>query len=127
MTSKEVMMLRKYHADGLGYRKIAKLLGMSENTVKTYILRHGKELEELGCLSCGCKLVQRPHTKQKKFCSDACRMLWWRNHQDAIGRTTYEVVCDCCKQIFSTYRKNQKYCSVGCYAAARRKEVAVNG
>ena len=127
MTAKDVMLLRKYRADGLGYRKIAKLLGISENTVKTYINRHGDDLQKHGCLTCGRKLTQRPHAKQRRFCSDACRGEWWNNNQNLINRTTHEKVCCYCKKTYTTYRKIQKYCSVECSAAGRRKGVAVNG
>ena len=127
MTTKDVMLLRKYRVDGLGYRKIAKLLGLSENTVKTYIIRHGDDLRVQGCLTCGHELIQKPHSKQKKFCSDACRGLWWKSNQDLIKRTTRKAICEFCKREYFTHRKEQRYCSVECFAAARRKGVAANG
>ena len=56
-----------------GYKRIAALTGYSLNTVKS-VCRRNPNGEEKLCLQCGAKLVRTPHYKEKKFCSDTCRM-----------------------------------------------------
>ena len=70
--SKEIL---QYREQGLGYKRIAALTGYSLNTVKS-VCRRNPNGEEKLCLQCGAKLVRTPHYREKKFCSDTCRMAW---------------------------------------------------
>lgn len=74
---------------------------------------------------CGAALMQIPHRKPKKFCSDKCRMAWWNSHQELVNRKAiYHLACAHCGQSFDSYgNKNRKYCSRRCYDDARRKGV----
>lgn len=55
---------------------IAKKLGISVNTVKSHIRRH--PISDMPhCLFCGAVVRQNEGRKQKKYCSDKCRMAYW--------------------------------------------------
>lgn len=132
MTDAQKIQIGKLRGAGLGYKKIAEQMGLSENTVKTYCRRHGlggnmthlqnvTQNEEHHCLCCGKPVQQTPGRKEKKFCSDSCRNKWWNSHLDKVERkANYEFVCPHCKRPFTAYgNKNRKYCSHECYIADR--------
>lgn len=84
MDDRQRQQIRELREEGYGYGRIAQVLGISENTIKTYCRRHGlagiaNNLAFSGgktqcCPCCGKALVQLPGRKPKKFCSDKCRM-----------------------------------------------------
>lgn len=131
MTNEEKKLIDGLRAEGLGYRKIAVRIGISENTVKSYLRKveatetkdtapaptAGDAAESHICLYCGKPVAQNPGRKQKKFCSDACRNQWWNNHQDLVRRNAvYHFICPACGKDFSAYgNAHRKYCSHACY------------
>ena len=118
----------KLRFQGLGYKKIASILGVAENMVKSYLRRHPIEKAEKICVMCGSPIKTTPHKRDKKFCSDKCRMKFWSAHPDLIKRkTVYSYTCLHCGKSFQSFNKNRKYCSRSCFADARRKEVDSNG
>lgn len=130
MTTDEKRMLTAYRQQGLGYKKIAQLMGLSVNTVKTYCKRNAlgdvvanqdpRSIEKV-CKHCGTSLVQTPGQKPRVFCSDACRTKWWNAHPELVNhRSERQVVCGHCGQVFSVGKNSaRKYCSHGCYIADR--------
>ena len=129
MTTDEKRMLTAYRQQGLGYKKIGQLMGLSVNTVKTYCKRHdlGGAVTtqpcstEKVCKCCGAVLVQTPGRKRKVFCSDACRTKWWNAHPELVKhRGDHQIICGHCGQTFSVSKNSiRKYCSHGCYIADR--------
>lgn len=123
MTNGEKMLITQQRRHGQGYKEIARKLGMSVNTVKSYCQRNdikpvektmpGKDV----CRQCGSMLQHTPGRKKKQFCSDACRMRWWHEHRD-MSKTARDAKCTACGREFITDRV-QKYCSHTCYIAAR--------
>lgn len=108
---------------GYGYKKIATTLGLSPNTVKSY-LRRCTEADKsvVKCLCCGSVICQNPHRKTKKFCSDKCRMAWWNSHPEQVTRKAfYTHTCQQCGISFESYgNDHRKYCSRACYSKARQ-------
>ena len=125
MATDKSMEIMKFRQQGLGYRRIAAVTGYSLNTVKSVCRRAAEQQEEKVCLQCGAKVEQPPHRKEKKFCSDKCRMAWWEAHPERLNRKAfYHLVCAHCGQPFDSYGNDRrKYCSRACYDAARRKGV----
>ena len=124
MTNGEKMLVARQRRQGLGYAEIARKLGMSVNTVKSYCQRNsikpvGKVtvLEKNTCRQCGNTLEHTPGRKKKQFCSDTCRMRWWHDHRE-MSKTARGAKCAACGREFITDRV-QKYCSHACYIAAR--------
>lgn len=57
---------------------IAEMIGVSVNTVKSHLRRHKEEGAGcIPCLYCGTPVPQNEGRKQKKYCSDSCRMRYW--------------------------------------------------
>jgi len=123
MTSSEKMQATILRDNGWGARRIARELGLSENTVKSYFRRHESQVakETHKCKYCGKPVQQDPHRKEKKFCSDACRMKWWNSNTDLVKRKAiYEYICQQCGKPFTAYgNSKRKYCSHACYIQAR--------
>lgn len=129
MTAEEKRILATYRKQGIGYKKIAQLMGLSVNTVKTYCKRNALggsvatqpgSVEEV-CKCCGATLVQTPGRKRRVFCSDACRTKWWNAHPELVNhRSDRQVICAHCGQTFNvTQNSARKYCSHTCYIADR--------
>ena len=125
MTDEEKCQVLAYRGQGMGYKKIANILGVTENAVKGFCKRQTPIEEEIApkfvCRSCGKPVEQKPGRKEKKFCSDRCRMMWWNSHTEQVNRkANYEFICPNCKKHFVCYgNKNRKYCCHDCYLEDR--------
>lgn len=117
---KEIVRLQQ---EGAGYRIIAEQLGLSFECVKSWCRRHPIQGVVPGrCLQCGATLLQLPHKKQRRFCSDACRNAWWSAHPERKQtKTEYSHTCACCGREFRNNRITASYCGRACFAQARRK------
>lgn len=117
----QIITLRK---QGYGYIKIGQILDISNNTVRSFCSRNdlnsGNAKTE-NCKQCGKTIKRASGRKPKKFCSDACRTLWWNKHLDCVNRkAVYQFTCASCDKSFSVYgNKDRKYCSHACYIADR--------
>ena len=127
MNDKQKVKIQELRLQGAGYRKIAKEMGLSENTIKSYCRRHPL-IEQKGdlehvhyCLQCNKVIDQNGKRKEKKFCSDACRMAWWNSHRDKVNhRIVRKLDCPCCHETFIVYGNGQRnYCSHTCYVKDR--------
>lgn len=134
MTNEQKAAITEYRKNGYGYKKISRLTGVCESTVKTFCRRNGmagniKEtaaedahrITEKPCRQCGKPVIQYPGRKEKKFCCDACRNRWWNSHLGEVKRKAmYDFVCPTCGKTFSAYgNRNRKYCSHECYIEDR--------
>ena len=71
MTSQKKQNIDRLRSQGMGYKRIAKMLKLPENTVKTYFKRNAAEIPatpESGddghfCLKCGVPVMQTPGRK----------------------------------------------------------------
>ena len=128
MKPEQKRMIEELRNSGCGYKEISEQLQISINTVKPYCKRH--ELTRMGkrnsgsvrfCLQCGTEIKQEQHRKTKKFCSDRCRMIWWREHSSLLRTPSKQTfICPVCHEAFSAYSSTkQKYCSRLCYARSR--------
>jgi endogenous inhibitor of DNA gyrase (YacG/DUF329 family) len=136
MTKEQKSQITKLRTEGYGYNRVAQMTGLSENTVKSFCRRNnltGMAIVDLPkirkqvadgmyyCKCCGVYVEQKPGRKEKKFCSDKCRMEWWNNNLDKVKRkAVYEFTCPYCKKKFKVYgNSRRKYCSHECYVADR--------
>jgi endogenous inhibitor of DNA gyrase (YacG/DUF329 family) len=124
----EIIRMR---GEGHSYSMIAATLGISENTVKSFCRRnrlggvagtHADKREGRFCRQCGKVLTASPQSKTKRFCSDKCRMAWWKAHPEAVARkAVYKLVCEHCGEAFESYgNKKRKYCSRACYGKSKK-------
>ena len=93
MTNEQRMIVSSLRAQGMGYGAIARKVGISENTVKSFCRRNAQKedkpvtgADEHQCLCCGTPVAQNAGRKEKKFCSDKCRNKWWNAHLDKVDR-----------------------------------------
>ncbi len=87
MTEIQKEQAKKLRMQGFGYKKIAAVLQLLPNTVKSYCQREGlsgvmaKPRSEIidghFCKNCGLPVLQ-DEKKEKKICSYECRMEWWK-------------------------------------------------
>ena len=132
MTNSQREQIRRLREEGHSYTKVARLLNIPENTVKTYCKRNGlngyaqkKEKSEGAkrgfCKCCGSPVMQNPGRKEKKFCSVECRNRWWNKNKYRVPRKTlHTFLCPTCGEEFSAYgTSSRKYCSHACYISGR--------
>jgi endogenous inhibitor of DNA gyrase (YacG/DUF329 family) len=133
MNTQQKNQIASLRREGYGYTKIAQALGLSKNTVKSYCRRN--DLSGIAaddphvapivrfCPECGKEIIQAPHRKEKKFCSDECRHKWWNARPEMITRkAVYSYTCAHCGEPFTAYgNSHRKYCSHACYIADRFK------
>ncbi|MBR3457219.1 MAG: RNA polymerase subunit sigma-70 [Selenomonadaceae bacterium] len=117
MTSIEKLKICDLMRQGCGYTKISQELGIPANTVKSFIQRNKSEICQTKkvCLQCGQAIAQLSASREKKFCSDACRMKWWNKHTQEMKAN---AVCQHCGKSFHG-RAGRKFCSHACYIAER--------
>lgn len=117
---------------GFGYLRIAKMLGLSPNTIKSYCRRNNlfgrmgvsgvdMPVSQVFCKRCGSSLSVSPSRKSRKFCSDNCRLAWWKEHPELLNKKAfYQFNCAYCGSRFDSYgNKKRKYCSHPCYIKDR--------
>lgn len=120
--NKEIIELRK---KGLSLKEIATMLNVPIGTVKSYCSRNqiisAKEMYGSVCLNCGKELINVPHHKNKKFCSDKCRLSWWGKNRDKLHiKNKIREICPICnKEFYRPTYKIKKYCCRECYNKSR--------
>lgn len=125
MTTYEKEQIKAMRLQGDGYGKIAQVLGLTSQAVRSFCRRNGMDGDSakntILCQHCGKSIKVIPKRKPRKFCSDACRTAWWNSHLDQVERkAVYHFICACCGETFTAYgNKNRKYCSHDCYIAGR--------
>lgn len=82
---------------------------------------HSSNPDPSSCEQCGRNIDQAPGRKVKRFCSDACRMKWWRGHKAQMAhRVSHTIVCSGCGARFEVYgRDERRYCCRSCYMSHR--------
>lgn len=131
MTTAQKQRIEILRGNGESYSAIATELSIPENTIKSYCRRNNIGIKSIAlktapdegiCGNCGQAIIHTPGSKQKRFCSDKCRMAWWRLHPDAMNqKTVCHHSCQVCGLAFEAYgSSNRKYCSKACYGISRR-------
>ena len=122
MRLQDKIVINNMRMEGHTPSVIAAKLGIPASTVRSFIHRNPVVPNTKQCLQCGRPVVQPKGRREKKFCSDCCRMDWWNSHQDAVDRKAYyTLTCEYCGKEFESYgNKNRKYCCRACYVAARQ-------
>ena len=124
MTAEQKSDVISLRSEGLTYSEIADRLELSINTVKSFYRRckdTSRETVSSYCKCCGKPIVQPAGAREKKFCSDVCRMKWWNSHREAVNKkAVYSYKCECCgRQVQAYGSKNRKYCGRVCYIRHR--------
>lgn len=121
---RQILSLRE---KGKSYGEIVTITNVCESTVKSICLREKKKNEDISnCKFCGKKLKMISGKKKKVFCSDQCRMNYWKENRNLIKRKPcFEVECPICHCHFMSYKSQcTKYCSWECYLTSRKSKHA---
>lgn len=128
MTNDEKQSIYNMRRNGASYAVIAATLNLSKSTVASFCQKEGlrtgssKALTALRyCKYCGKPLPVKEKGKEQKFCSEHCRMSWWKEHpKDLNKKAIYIFTCPCCGKTFTSYgNAHRKYCSHACYIQDR--------
>ena len=128
MTNSEKNTILSMKEQNYSFNAIAKSTGLPIGTIKSFLSRdnaqkklgavESKEQTIDNCRQCGLPLVQGEHRKQRAFCSDRCRMIYWNDHRDLSQRPSAHLQqCEVCGESFYTYKGH--YCSRACAGKAR--------
>ena len=117
MTSQEKQRISELRSTGLSYQAIADETGINLGAIKMFFKR-GKEanVQVPRCEQCH-KPLRQDIARQRRFCSDICRVKWWSTHPEQIKG--HRFICQTCRKTFYS-RKPGKYCSRACYYASRK-------
>ena len=125
MTDKQKQQVLELHSKGYGQSAIAKQLNISINTLKSFFKRNDiKRIQKdkpksVNCLYCDAEIKQTSHKKAKKFCSDKCRMAWWKEHRNCVKQKSVKTfICPICGKEFTAYA-DRTYCSRLCYGKSK--------
>lgn len=123
MTDEDMGRISSLKRQGRSAAVIAEELHLPVNTVKSYLRRHPGTSDARICPKCGKTVIQNKGRKEKRFCSDRCRMGWWNAHQEELDKKAYyTLVCQQCGKEFVSYgNQRRKFCSRECYGKHRRK------
>lgn len=126
LQKEDVASLRQ---EGYSYRAIADYTGLTYDAVKSYCKRqkltrvqeHENLPERSFCRECGKEVPLLHGHRRRKFCSDECRMEWWKAHRNLVKRKTLKAFqCAHCGKTFYKYpAQKQRYCSRECYLEER--------
>lgn len=117
----EVINLRK---QGLSFGEIARELGISRSSASS-IYQRAKESEKCKCKWCGITIKQTVGHRPRLYCSNNCRMNWWKaNANHKINNTA--ICLNCGKKFIYHESRLRKYCSITCAYNHRKTEVSDN-
>lgn len=131
MTEKQKSEILRMRSNGATYKRIADMLCLSLNTVKSHCNRNNiKKVTDVPhsdvsqsdlCINCGRPVIQKKKVKRRKFCCTECRVRWWNSHPEEVNRKAmYKNRCAYCGSEFTAYgNKHRKYCSHQCYIKSR--------
>ncbi len=129
MTDHQRNQIITLRSKNISIAQIAKETGLSLGTVKSFLSRASAQKTPAApspfpktvsntCLQCGSTLLQIGHHKNKKFCSDRCRLQWWNTHKNlSLRDPSLQKTCLVCGKQFYSY--SGKYCSRACYGTSR--------
>lgn len=120
MTKTQRDMIIKMRRELKPYSEIAREVGLSANTIKSFCYRHelhtaAIKKESGKCMNCG-KQLPAKKTRPRMYCSPACRVMYWRKHRDNKSEKLIESECAICgKKIYDYASAKRKFCSRECF------------
>lgn len=120
MTEVQKKQIHKMRKQFVPYSEIARQIGLPVNTVKSYCYRHGLHTTQLLterqlCLCCGNPLPPKK-TRPSLYCSNKCKMKYWRANRTKNSQKLIETPCVVCGRMISDYASaRRKYCSRECF------------
>lgn len=130
MTGNERTAIERMRRSGLSYQEIADNLAIRKEAVRSYCRNHNinPDVDAIHdkdvCPICGKPLKEYSgRGRRRRFCSDHCRMEWWKNRPSEKGHDITRIRvyrCAECGKLFRGYGSaERKYCSHECYISHR--------
>lgn len=128
MSERTKKAITRYREKGYGYKRISKVLDISEYTIKSFCkrselagVRSTAHKKNIFCPNCGQPVKSKCGHRPRRFCCAECRQLWWNTHPEKIKKKAfYDFSCAYCGAKFTAYGNNhRKYCSHECYIRDR--------
>ena len=130
MTERDKAAIERMRRRGLSYQEIADNLAIRKEAVRSYCRNHNinPDVDAIQdkdvCPVCGKPLKEYSgRGRRRRFCSDHCRMEWWKNHPSEKGHDITRIrvyKCAGCGKLFRGYGSTErKYCSHECYISHR--------
>lgn len=132
MTEEQKKQIRRFRDAGMGYKRISAALDIPVGTIKSFCRRNEAEPPEITghdaaeqsegtggkpvCPRCGKPVVCIPGRKKRVFCSEACRVAYWRTQARPDGE---RALCTGCGQPLQGHDRRRKFCSHACYIHSR--------
>ncbi|OQB13004.1 MAG: hypothetical protein BWY15_01968 [Firmicutes bacterium ADurb.Bin193] len=128
MTELQKQRIVALRRSGLGYKKIAAVVGVSRDSVR-YCCKNSiadSTSDGEGCRMCGGSIEHSVRGRKRFFCSENCRRKWWSAHPEMRNPkpgAVYTIICAGCGTKFESYgNRSRKYCSHGCFVKSRWPE-----
>ena len=120
MTAEEKQKIYELRSTGLGYKAIARQLGMNLNTVQSTLQRKPTMVEKRYCKQCGELLRGK---KRIVFCSKKCKRKWFNNARYHNEKYLVLRVCPECGLSFSSSKYLKRiFCSRRCFLSHESKK-----
>ena len=123
MTTTDKNQIIKLREAGLSLGEISKQLGISRNSVAS-VCKRSQEKQVERCKFCGVPIKQTTGHRQRIFCSDKCRIKWWRQNSTNHAINNKAVCLVCNKEFVYHESRIRKYCSLACAYKGRKKEAS---
>ena len=121
LTDTQKVQIRELKKEGLGYRRIAKVLDILPDTVKAFLKRHPCDNNNY-CLCCGKPIVQTDKRK-RKFCSQKCKDKYWSKKTTHDPKYLEKRICNECGRSFFAHPSRMRiYCSRECFQMCESKK-----
>lgn len=120
MTEEQKIKIIELRNQGLGYKRIAKQLNITRDSVRGYCRRKEpfseyitskkkkmkkiNKIEKRFCLNCNKEIIQSGKGPRRKYCCNKCRYSYKNSN-----RKTYNIRCEYCDQEFKAYSVKRKY------------------
>ena len=123
MDNRQGETIRTMRSSGFSCARISAAVGLPLGTVKAFCSRNGikpeRAREEGLCGLCRKPLVCIPNKKPRRFCSDACRLEWWKLNRDLRRSKGALRRCAFCGKEYASYEASSRFCSHPCYISSR--------
>jgi len=88
MTNQHKQRIQKMYDAGMSVSKIADTLGIPRSTVQSFLKKLKTEDDCNACKNCGEAILITAGHRPRQFCSDYCRLRFWRSQRKHTGATT---------------------------------------
>ena len=120
VTELQKTIILKLRGAGKSYSEISRTTNLPVGTLKAFCSRSATAVNldtDTHCEFCRAEITRV--LRHKRFCSDQCRYRWWSKNRDKVTTTYASRACVQCKEKYTSYNNESRFCSHPCYIAHR--------